>query len=155
MAISPNDTFTSGQVLTAAECNNFPFGIVGLTTSTSLSQGGVTTIVDITGMSVTFTAIADRNYKISAFMYAYPSVTNACASLSIRQGATTLQTIITNLGVSGVGATMTGYVVKTFTAGSTTLKLSGALTSGSTGTILFNAAATLPVSILVEDLGPA
>jgi hypothetical protein len=155
MAISPNDTFTSGQILTAQECNNFPFGVVGYTESTTLSQGGVTSIVDLTGMSVTFTAIANRYYKISASMYAYPSVTNACASLSIRQGSTTLQTIITNLGVAGVGATMTGYTLETFTAGSTTLKLSGALTSGSTGTILFNAAATLPVSILIEDLGPA
>ena len=155
MAIAPNTTFVSGAILTAAQQNAFGFSTVGLTTSTSLAQGGVTSIVDLTGMSVTFTAIANRNYKISAFMYAIPTVTNACASLSIREASTTLQTIITNLGVANVGTTMTGYVIKTFTAGSTTVKLSGALTTGSTGTINFTCAATLPVSILVEDIGPS
>jgi hypothetical protein len=155
MAIAPNTTFVSGAILTAAQQNAFGFSTVGLTTSTSLSQVGVTSIVDLTGMSVTFTAIANRNYKISAYMYAIPTVTNACATLSIREGSTTHQQIITNLGVANIGATMTGYVIKTFTAGSITLKLSGALTSGSTGTIGFNGASNLPVSILVEDIGPA
>ena len=155
MAISPNDTFTTGQVLTAQECNNFPFGVVGYTQSTTLLQAGVTTEVDLTGMSVTFTAIANRYYKISAYMYAIPTVTNACAQVNIKQGATNLQIIFTNAGVAAAGAVMSGYVVKTFTAGSTTLKLSGALAAGSTGTMTFNAGATLPVSILVEDIGPA
>jgi hypothetical protein len=155
MAISPNNTFTSGQILTASECNSFPFGVVGYTQSTTLLQAGVTTEVDLTGMSVTFTAIANRYYKISAYMYAIPTVTNAVVAVNIKQGATTLQQIFTNAGIAAAGATVTGYVVKTFTAGSTTLKLSGALAAGSTGTMTFNAGATLPVSILVEDMGPA
>ena len=155
MAIAPNTTFVSGAILTAAQQNAFGFSTVGLTTSTTLLQTGVTTEVDITGMSVTFTAIANRNYKISAFIYAIPSVTNACATVTIKQGATTLQTSITNLGVVSTGATVNLFVVKTFTAGSTTLKLTGALASGSTGTITFNGTATLPVTLLVEDVGPS
>ena len=155
MAISPNDTFTSGQILTAQECNNFPFGVVGVTISTTLLQAGVTSEVDLTGMSVTFTAIANRYYKVSAYMYAFPTVTNASATVNIKQGATTIQSILTNAGVLGVGSTVNGYVIKTFTAGSTTLKLSGATTAGSTGSMTFNGGATVPVSILVEDIGPA
>ena len=155
MAISPNTTFVSGAILTAAQQNAFGFSTVGLTTSTTLLQAGVTTPVDITGMSVTFTAIANRNYKISAYMYAIASVTNACAALEIKQGATTLQTAITNLGVATIGATINTFVIKTFTAGSTTVKLTGALAAGSTGSITFNGGATLPVYILVEDVGPA
>jgi len=155
MAISPNDTFTSGQILTASECNSFPFGVVGYTESTILLQGTVSTEVDLTGMSVTFTAIASRYYKVSAFMYGVPTVANAVYKVNIKQGATVLQILFNSGGPATTGTTTSGSVIKTFTAGSTTLKLSGALAAGSTGSITFNAGATLPVFILVEDIGPA
>jgi hypothetical protein len=106
-------------------------------------------------MSVTFTAIASRNYKISAQMYGFPTVTNASSSVLIKQGATTLQNILTNMGVSGVGSSVTGFVIKTFTAGSTTLKLTGEVTAGSTGSMTFNSGPIVPAFILVEDIGPA
>jgi hypothetical protein len=35
MAISPNDDFTAGQVLTATECNQFPRGVMARATSTT------------------------------------------------------------------------------------------------------------------------
>jgi hypothetical protein len=155
MAISPNDTFTSGQILTAQECNNFPFGVVGVTINTTLLQAGVTTEVDLTGMSVTFTAIVNRYYKVTAFMYGIPTVANAVYQVNIKQGATVLGIIFNSGGPATAGTTAMGSVIKTFTAGSTTLKLSGALAAGSTGSITFNAGATLPVFILVEDIGPA
>ena len=155
MAISPNDTFTSGQILTAQECNNFPFGVVGLATNTTASQAGITTVTDLTGMSVTFTAIANRNYKVSYHVYAIPTVTNACYSVNLQQGATIKQIAITNGGVSAVGATTVGLYVGTFSAGSVTLKLTGQLTSGSTGSITFNAVSVLPWILVVEDIGPA
>ncbi len=155
MAIAPNVTFVSGDVLTAAQQNAFGFGVVGFTQSTTLLQAGITTETDLTGMSVTFTAIANRYYKVTAFMYGVATVTNACFQVRIKQGATVLQHFITNAGPATAGTTVSGSVIKTFTAGSTTLKLAGALASGSTGSITFNAAATLPVYILVEDIGPA
>lgn len=155
MAIAPNTTFVAGNVLTAAQQNAFGFGICGYTQSTTLLQAAVTAEVDLTGMSVTFTAIANRYYKISAYMYAFPTVANAVAQVAIKQGATTLQTILNSTGPATAGTTLNGYVLKTFAAGSVTLKLSGALAAGSSGSITFNAGATLPVSILVEDVGPA
>ena len=35
MAISPNDDFTAGQVLTATECNQFPRGVMAYAQSTA------------------------------------------------------------------------------------------------------------------------
>ena len=155
MAISPNTTFVAGNILTAAQQNAFGFGVCGYTESTTLLQAGVTAEVDLTGMSVTFTAIANRYYKITAFMYGIPTVANAVFQVRIKQGATALQTLLNNGGPATAGTTVSGSLIKTFTAGSTTLKLSGALAVGSTGSITFNGAATLPVYILVEDIGPA
>jgi len=155
MAIAPNTTFTSGQVMTAANANAYGFAAMALATSTTGSQAGVTTAVDITGMSVTFTAIANRNYKVSYHVYAVPTVTNACFTVNLQQGATVKQISIANGGVGTVGSTLNGLFVGTFSAGSVTLKLTGALTAGSTGSFTFAPAATLPYTLLVEDIGPA
>ena len=153
MAISPNVTFVSGAVYTAAQANKFGFGVVALATSTTAAQTPITTVVDLTGMSVTFTAIANRYYRFNYHIYAVPTVTNACFTVNLQQGATIKQISIVNGGLAGVGATCQGLYVSTFTAGSTTLKLTGALTSGSTGSFIFNAAATLPWIFSVEDIG--
>lgn len=155
MAISPNDTFTSGQILTAQECNNFPFGVVGLATNTTAVQPGITGVTDLTGMSVTFTAIANRNYKASYHVYGIPTVTNACYSVNLQEGATIKQIANVNGGVATVGTTAGAVYVGTFSAGSHTLKLTGQLTTGSTGTINFTAASVLPWILVVEDIGPA
>ncbi len=135
--------------------NRLPFGVMALATTTTGSQAGVTTAVDITGMSVTFTAIANRNYKVSYHIYAVPTVTNACFTVNLQQGATIKQISIANGGVATVGSTLNGLFVGTFSAGSVTLKLTGALTAGSTGSVTFAPAGVLPYTLLVEDIGPA
>jgi len=65
MAISPNDIFTSGQILTAQECNQFPFGIMALTTTTT----NTITSEILTGLNTSFTALANRNYKVSVTVH--------------------------------------------------------------------------------------
>ena len=155
MAIAPNTTFTTGAVFTAAQANAYGFSTVANVRNTTASQAGVTSVVDLTGMSVTFTAIANRNYKASFHIYAIPTVTNACYSVYLQEGATILQIANTNGGVANVGTTVTAVWVGTFTAGSHTLKLTGQLTGGSTGTIKFEAASVLPWILVVEDIGPA
>ena len=64
MAIAPNTTFVSGAILTAAQQNAFGFGAVALATSTT-NYALTTSNVIATGMTVTFTAIASRNYKVT------------------------------------------------------------------------------------------
>ena len=156
MAINPNTTFVANAVLPASQMNRLPFGIVALATSTTANQPTIgVTKVDLTGMSVTWTAIANRNYKITYHIYAFPTTTNACFSVNLQQSTTVKQISITNGGVSAVGTTCNGIYVSSFSAGSTTLKLTGATTAGSLGTFSFFADPTLPWILCVEDIGPA
>jgi hypothetical protein len=155
MAIAPNTTFTTGAVFTAAQANAYGFSTVALVKNTTASQAGITNVTDLTGMSVTFTAIANRNYRVNYHVYGIPTVTNACFSVNLQEGATILQIGNTNGGVASVGTTVSAVWVGTFSAGSHTLKLAGQLTGGSTGTIKFEAASVLPWILVVEDIGPA
>jgi hypothetical protein len=161
MAIAPNNTFTSGQVLTAAECNAFPFGVVQRAVS-STDYTLTTSVAISTGMTVTFTAIADRYYKIT---YMEPQVqtanvinaqtntqirvTNAAGTL-INQGW--LQTDQANYNTG----TLTLVSTSTFTAGSVTIVGCAKSTSTSGAPVLGRSAgAAGPALLLVEDIGPA
>ena len=148
MAISPNDNFTAGEILTANECNQFPRGVMQYAQHTSnVAFTTETTILTATA----FTAIADRYYQITYFE---PSLTNTAigeTTLKIKQGATILQQ-----GLIRNGAATTGYVgsisvVKTFTAGSVTITA----TAQSTATGSAQASATQPGYLLIEDIGLA
>ena len=70
MAITPNDLFTSGQILTASECNAYPFGIVAQGTG---SVKSTTTTSFETFMDCTGTVLANRSVKVTilAQMYGY------------------------------------------------------------------------------------
>ena len=70
MAISPNTTFVSGAVYTAQQANAYGFSIVALGTSTTSSSAVSVETLSVTSNS--FTAIANRNYKIT---YYEPQVT--------------------------------------------------------------------------------
>ena len=70
MAITPNTTFVSGAVLTAAQQNKFPFGIVAQGTG---SVRSTTTTLFETFMTCTGTVLANRSVKVTilAQMYGY------------------------------------------------------------------------------------
>jgi predicted secreted Zn-dependent protease len=154
MALSPNDLFTSGQILTAQECNNYGFSTVALAKTTTMSQAGITSAVDLTGATVTFTAIANRNYKVTWHTYATTTVAAGAATVTLNNGATILEytTVLSN---ATAGATFNGIYVGTFAAGPVTLKLVGSLGAGGSGTVSFVSVATLPTFVIVEDVGPA
>jgi len=155
MAIAPNTTFVSGAILTAAQQNAFGFSTVAMTKTTTMAQAGITTATDLTGATVTWTALANRNYKVTYQTYGGPTVANAPGTVTLNNGATILQYATTNLGTLGSGATINGLYIGTFSAGSVTLKLVGSLGAGGTGSITFTSVATLPTFILVEDIGPS
>jgi len=158
MAIAPNTTFVAGAVLTAAQQNAFGYGACAMATSTT--QYTLTTSTAIaTGMTVSFTAIASRNYKVT---YTEPqaqiaNVVSGTTSASIRvtnAAGTLLQTNYLRNGAaaSGVGS-MTCVYVGTFPAGSTTLVGCGSTSSLSDAPALNRN--TGPAILLVEDIGPA
>ena len=158
MAISPNVTFVSGAVLTAAQQNAFGFGAVALATSTANYTLTTSTAI-ATGMTATFTAIANRNYKIT---YTEPQtqITNLVSgttSIQIRvtnAAGTLLQTnyLRNYAAVSGVGS-LTCVYVGTFAAGSTTLV--GCASTSSTSDAPALKGDTGPRILRVEDIGPA
>jgi len=155
MAIAPNTTFVSGAVLTAAQQNAFGFSTVAMTKTTTMSQSVITTATDLTGATVTWTALANRNYKITFQTYATATDANAPGTVTLNNGATILQYATVNLVGPASGATFNGLYIGTFSAGSVTLKLVGSLGAGGNGSVFFQSVPTLPTFVLVEDIGPA
>ena len=159
MAIAPNTTFVSGAVLTAAQQNAFGFGVVALASS-STSYTLTTSDTLATGMTVTFTAIASRNYKITYYEGQAESPAVAASSTSTRLHVSTTAGLQLQAGiVSGLTAAKNSSAISitavvTFSAGSTTI-IGSALCTVTTGTPLLNRSAFAPAYLLVEDIGPA
>ena len=158
MAIAPNTTFVSGAILTAAQQNAFGFSTVALSSATS--NYALTTSIATTGLSVTFTAIANRNYKITWYE-------PQCQMTNIASGTTTMQLRVTNAAgtllqqcfaknASTISGTiqMTCQYVGTFAAGSTVI-VGCASTSSLSDAPALGRQATAPGQLLVEDIGPA
>lgn len=159
MAIAPNDTFTSGQILTAAECNSFPFGIVAQATSTT-SDTNITSTETVQLTASTFTAIANRYYKITYFepqpfpSAGTPNYIQTKIRLTNTAGtcfATAIHQVDSNQNPA-VSTSLTSVTIQTLTAGSTVI-VATAVVNGGTGTC--TRSATQPALLLVEDIGPA
>lgn len=159
MAINPNTTFSSGAVLTADQMNRLPWGIVATASASSTDQTGITAVADVTGCSVTFTAVANRYYMAFGFAVMAASagspalqqlvVTNSAAS-------TTYALEITDFDVGGGNLATIDCQSTPFTlsAGSNTLKLRFGRSGGDAGTYTVSNS-TRVASIAVFDCGPA
>jgi hypothetical protein len=155
MAINPNTDFSSGAVLTAAQQNRFPRGVMALATSTT-SMNITTSPTTATGMTVTFTAVANRYYRVTYYepQVTAPNVSGGFVVLSIRQGGTQYSSAIVQTQTGGYNALSNNIFVGTFTAGSVTL--TGTVTASSTtGTPAVNRGTGFPAQLTVEDIGPA
>jgi hypothetical protein len=152
MAITPNTTFTAGAILTASQMNRLPWGIMG-TGSKTADQNGITTVADITSLSVTFTAVSTRYYRTTLFLAQIQQNTAAgSVNLLITDATpTTKVSFFTNMA-SGDFEPIQVSVVETGLTGSITRK--GRI-STSAGTIDVRGSATIISHILVEDLGQA
>jgi hypothetical protein len=151
MAISPNTNFTSGQILTATNANQWPRGVVAYAQSTTNSAGFTTEITTLTAS--TFTAVADRYYRVTYIepVVAYLGGTVNFIETRIKNGATLLQVGTQTINLQRT--TMIAQYVGTFTAGTVTLT-AHILASGG-GDAICSRAATGPAFIMVEDMGPA
>jgi len=160
MAINPNIDFTVGQVATSDQMNRFPRGVMALASSTT-NYTLTTSVVISTGMTVTFTAVANRNYKIT---YREPQAQVSSAATA----QTKLELRVTNASgtllntaafqqqgsVNNYNGTMSIEHIATFSAGSVTL-VGCSTATNTTGTPSLLRSATQPAQITVEDLGPA
>ena len=149
---TPNTAFTAGQVLTAAQQNNFPRGVMAFVKRTTAVTALGTAVADISGMSVTFTAQSSRLYKISWFITGQKITSAGYTDIQLTDNANNLNSAMTSYTIAGNYWNCSGGVVLTGVSGSLTFKLRGSTelaTSNPTAT------ATVPISLIVEDIGPA
>jgi hypothetical protein len=149
-----NTNFTAGQILTAAQQNNFPRGLISVT-SRNTADGGITAeLVRIT--SPAFTAVANRLYRISYYepVLEYNSGSMNTASMAIRltniSGAiqqlneVKMQSLSKNSGLC--------TIVQTLTAGSTVFV---GTVAPSGGTMTAFSQSNILAQLTIEDLGLA
>lgn len=155
MAINPNTDFSSGAILTAAQQNRFPRGVMGAVYRTAGDYTMTVAANDITGMTVTFTAVAGRIYKASWTASGYKSTTNGWAGVYLANSANTVfGAVYSTALISGVGYfNLSGFTYfSNLTAGSQTLKLRAQIENLNG---LINASGVNPCVLMIEDCGPS
>lgn len=152
MAITPNTTFSSGAILTAAQMNRLPWGIMGYASATA-NQTGITTETNITSLSVTFTADSTRIYRTTLYIGYIEQVTTAAyPEIRITDASNVEKQRATWYLLAGHGDSVIMSVIESGLSGSTTRKGRAATNAG---TLTLTAGSTRPMQIVVEDLGQA
>lgn len=153
MAVSPNTDFTSGAVLTAAQMNKFPRGLMTDVVTSSTTDTSVT--AEEVMLTVTWTAVANRNYRIVYIEPALSGTSNTSATFRLRSGTLT-GTVLnsTVVAISSTTLTFSGFVesIATIAAGSQTVV---ATLQYSAGTGTATRSATRLAMLYVEDVGAA
>lgn len=129
-----------------------PGGALGYAQAVA-AQNTITTIADLTNLSVAVTVGANRRIRVSAQVpFRDAGGSSVTDTLYVREGATTLQeSVAGNLGANEFADASISAIL-TPSAGAHTYKLSAAAGSG---TINMVASATKVAFILVEDIGAA
>jgi hypothetical protein len=152
MAINPNTDFTTGQVLTSSQANRFPRGIMAFTSVTASDTTVTAEEVQVTGAS--FTAVANRYYRITYYEPQMLSSSAGIATLNIRQ--TNISGTILNSATCAISTTQQtsseAIAVTTLSAGATNVV---ATLTMSAGTGSATRSSTRYAFLLVEDIGPA
>jgi hypothetical protein len=141
-----------GDILTAANFDRLPGGWIGYVEATT-NQTTITTVVDLTSLSVAVTVGTNRRLRITGKVNFTSTVANDGAKLRIQESATVLNAADNTTPTGAGGVFIFASAVLTPTAGTHTYKLTLARTG--TGTLTMNASATEAAYLLVEDIGPA
>ena len=151
MAVNPNTDFSSGAVLTAAQQNRFPRGIMAYNTATATDAAITVEEIEITAPA--FTAVANRLYRIIYYEPGFGSTVNAAMIMRVRltnlAGGIQQEAIIENTGAQQTNGILIGY--STFAAGSTVL-VATLQTNAGTGSA--NRSGVKFAILSVEDVGP-
>jgi hypothetical protein len=153
---STSKDFTTGQVLTAAQMDEMPQGVLSLVTSTSVAgpTSGTTELDVLTAAAIT-PAQTGRRLRLS-FHARGISVTNAADTfiMRIKEGSTTLSEAHHQPAATGntSGACDFSAFVDSPTVAAHTYKVTIVRNAGS-GTASVSATATAPMTFAVEDVG--
>lgn len=132
---SPNTTFVAGNILTAAQMNNLPFGLIARISTTPAQT--VTTVADMTGVSITWTPpSSSRVYLIIANLELFNQNSGSLADLQIADGSNvSKQTNSLYIPLAGTQTMVMFSVVETGLSGSTTRKIRFGRGFGNTGDV--------------------
>ena len=150
---TPNALFVAGNILTAAQQNDFPFGLVTSATLATTFTTASASPVDVTGLSVTFTALASRKYLIVAYCNTGNSGANT-GQFFINKGATALTESYsnpTNLAITTVNI----FAIDTPGAGSVTYKTQASAQAGTQTVYGTSTRASIAARMFVLDIGTA
>jgi hypothetical protein len=117
-----NTTFSDGTPLTAAQQNGLSFGLVANASITTSQQSIGATLTDLTGLSVTFTAVSSRQYMAVATLAPY-GLTGEAADVTLVVAGNNVRSFRKTFPANNVVDTVTYQHVFSTTAGSTTVKL--------------------------------
>ena len=132
---------------------NMPWGIVGVGTKTSNQTGIVSSAVDVSSLSVSWTAVANRYYRTTVIIPVFSQITsNGIVNLHITDGTPTTKQSVNLQATAGTDVNIQAFVVESNITGSPTRK-ARILTTGGSGTI--TATSTNVPTIIVEDVGPS
>jgi hypothetical protein len=151
--MAANTTFTTGAVLTAAQMNNLPWGVMGtaVRTAGNLTLGPAQ--VDITGMSITFTAVAGRLYRATWSVNALKNVAAGWTEIFFMDSANATYGASIGYSIANGWVNLSGVsLISGLTAGSKTFKLR---MEAENNTSLIVANAGLPCQMMIEDMGAA
>lgn len=154
--------FVAGDVLGAADMNALPGGVQGYASVTA-NQNTITTVTDLTSLTVTWTAVSSRLYKISFQCNVQNNDTVQSATeyiaIQVTDGSNNQKNEARVTGpepADGGGndgvIPLVGIHYETGLSGSTTRKLRMVATTSSAD---LAASSTAPATLIVEDIGPA
>lgn len=149
--VNANITMLAG--LARGSAWNQAWGVVASASKTS-NQGSITTLTDVTGMSVTFTAVSGRRYLTTLELLAISTVAADFYESRITDGSNVLKQLST-VYIGNLSSSIKSHlsVLESGLSGSVTRKARVARIG--TGTLTVSADATYPSQIVVYDVGPA
>ncbi len=151
--IPVNEAGTSKKVTGAQVLAATSQGTLGYVQVTA-NQTPITTLVDLTSLTLTITYLATRRIRITGITNWSTTVNADSVQVTIvdTAGPTVLATA--NVGLVSTGQVFFGYVTAVIVpgAGAKTIKLQAARVVGS-GSETMGASATQPAFLLIEDIG--
>lgn len=149
-------TWVAGDTLTAADMNTYARGgqEMGYAEIT-VDSSAFTAIADVSGLSVTWTAISSRVYELELWCNVSSSVSGDAIQVQITDSssAAVAAGFATNLLTTQI-QTVVCKARLTGLSGSVTYKVRAARNTGS-GTCILDAATTRPCFFVVKDVGAA
>lgn len=144
-----------GDVLTTTNFNKLPGGWIGQVQVTA-NQTGITTVADLTSLTLSVTYQSGRSYLWLAQIKVQSNTANDYFGLSLTDSTPT--TLTQGLYQTEANANTDWTVNLWFyevagSSGSVTRKLRGGRAGGSTGTFQVSASSTAPAQLLCIDLG--